>query len=81
MIRTNIHVHIKGEDVSLTVRNDQVGERPQYPVIMVEGEGTDFTLFPSYDQLLQIHATLGEFIKANPDKFVNKSITKLEEVK
>ena len=49
--------------------------------VNVYGDGSHLGVFMTPEQILQLHATLGAYIAEHHDKFVNKSITELEEVK
>lgn len=82
-MRNSIYLTVREESLHVSIENqclDHKGAKP-YPVVkLIQGNG-DLTIFPSYEQVKQMYETLGAFIMNNPDKFVNKSITELEEVK
>jgi hypothetical protein len=74
---------MKQQHLTVTIENqclDFKGAEP-YPVLKLIQNDGDITIFPEYEQVMQMYETLGAFIANNPDKFVNKSITELEEIK
>jgi hypothetical protein len=81
-MKTSVSLHMKQQHLTVTASNQRLDYEgaEAYPVIkLIQADG-DVTIFPSYEQVKQMYETLGAFLMNNPDKFVNKSITELEEV-
>jgi ApbE superfamily uncharacterized protein (UPF0280 family) len=80
-MNTTTYVHLNSrKDVAVQVTKMS---EPMIKATMINffDEGSQISLFTSPEQIIQIHSALGEYIKANPELFVSKSITELEEVK
>lgn len=78
-MRNTTYIHAQHEEK--LVVSTQFIEPTQDHSINLFGAGSQLTVFMKPEQIVQLHATLGEYIKENHALFVEKSISKLEEVK
>lgn len=77
-MNSTTYIHAQHEEK--LIASAQFIEPTQDHSINLFGAGSQLTIFMKPEQIVQLHATLGEYIKENHALFVEKSITKLEEV-
>lgn len=80
-MKTAVSLHMKSQHLTVSIDNqclDHKGAEP-YPVLkLIQADG-DVTMFPEYDQIMQIYATLGAFIAENPQHFGDAASNVAEE--
>jgi hypothetical protein len=79
-MNTTTYAHFNHEE-EMAVTVDMFLQHQKALMVSYFNKGSQVSTIFTPEQLLQLHATLGEFIKDKPELFVNKSITELEEIK
>ena len=75
-MKTAVSLHMKNQNLTVSINNqclDHEGAQP-YPVMKLIQHDGDVTIFPEYEQIMQMYATLGAFIVDNPDKFSKNNV-------